>query len=145
MSTVGSLRFPQWILRDGNDHAPASRELEAKKTVLCVDSYKPVLTTLERILTEAGYKVFTADSVSEALAICSEQHIDLAILDCGLPSGAHACVAQQIRNLQRGVQLVVWSPLQGAGKRARPCAHVHFMKPLRAPEMLQRLEALLQP
>jgi len=148
MNTVRIPEVPQSISRQSERHAPGAASGRAKlkrtRTILCIDSYKPVLATLQSVLTKEGYTVFTASTVTQALSVCSEHHVDLAIVDCGMQSGDHICIAEQIRSVQHDIQMVVWFAGHRADKRSRSCAHVNFMKPVRAPEMLERLDSLLR-
>ncbi|MBI5815105.1 MAG: response regulator [Nitrospinae bacterium] len=54
-------------------------------SILLVDDEEKILTSLKRLLTHAGYEVYTAQGAAPALAILSEWKIDLVISDLKMP------------------------------------------------------------
>lgn len=65
--------------------------------LLFVDDDRLVLATLAKGLKEAGYRVHTAESATEALAVCANTAFDLAILDIGLPVMTGIELASRLR------------------------------------------------
>jgi two-component system probable response regulator PhcQ len=57
----------------------------SKFKVLLVDDSPQILKSLERMLKNGGYDIFTADSVQNALEILQNNEIDLVITDEGMP------------------------------------------------------------
>ncbi len=54
-------------------------------TVLCVDDDKVILTLFERLLTNNGYAVVTAESGDQALEVIQDTRPDLILLDIMMP------------------------------------------------------------
>ena len=77
--------------RSGEDEAPSH------PTVLLVDDNRDLLHFLERLMADAGWKLLTAESASEARAILAEHKPNAALLDYMLPDG---------NGVELGVQLV---------------------------------------
>jgi len=55
-----------------------------KKKILIVEDDEGIRESFARILTVAGYEVFTAANGTEALSILSERHPDIVTMDGGL-------------------------------------------------------------
>ncbi|MDR0184202.1 response regulator [Lysobacter arvi] len=54
------------------------------KTLLLAEDEMYVAMTLSDLLSEAGYRVFTAARLGDALGLAEREHIDCAILDINL-------------------------------------------------------------
>jgi response regulator RpfG family c-di-GMP phosphodiesterase len=63
----------------------------APPTLLCVDDEPNILSSLRRLLRPQGYRILTAESGAEGLAILETQNVDLVISDMRMPmmDGAH--------------------------------------------------------
>jgi DNA-binding response OmpR family regulator len=57
---------------------------QAKK-ILVVDDEKDILDFVSRVLTDGGYKVFTALDANQGLELLKKEQIDLLLLDIMLP------------------------------------------------------------
>jgi len=57
----------------------------SETTVLVVDDEEPIRVLLNRFLSQEDYRVVTANDVEQALAMLSEQTIDLILLDLHMP------------------------------------------------------------
>ena len=66
---------------------------DARPTLLVVDDEITIRRTMSRLLERAGYRVHTAGSGEEALALVRRMHFDAAICDLNMPglSGARLC------------------------------------------------------
>ena len=53
--------------------------------ILVVDDSPPTLEVIQRNLEAAGYEVFTASSVEEAIAFLEQNSVDLVITDIKMP------------------------------------------------------------
>ena len=60
-------------------------DLNSNYTILAVDDAKDSLMLLEFDLVESGYKVITADSGHDALAMLKENEVNLILLDMYMP------------------------------------------------------------
>ena len=69
-----------------------------KEKILVVDDDYTITEALNLILTEAGYRVLTAQNVAESTAILSQTPIDLVLTDLCLPDGTGIDVITHIKN-----------------------------------------------
>jgi len=65
-------------------------------TVLCVDDEPNILSALRRVLRGPGYRVLTAGSGAEALALLAQQPVDLLISDMRMPVMDGAQLLEQV-------------------------------------------------
>src|SRR5690606_22723980 len=100
--------------------APTAAEMRArsKLRLLVVDDDKSVLMLLDKLLTHAGYTVFTAADGREALHTAMECRPQLIVADWLMPEmdGLAFCRALRKTKIGRGVYLVL---LTGIGDDAR--------------------------
>jgi len=68
------------------------------KTILVVDDDSTVTEALNLILTEAGFKVLTAQNLVESTAILSQTQLDLVITDLCLPDGTGIDVITYVKS-----------------------------------------------
>ena len=57
----------------------------SETTILVVDDEEPIRVLLDRFLSQDDYRIVTASDVEQALAMLSEQTIDLILLDLHMP------------------------------------------------------------
>lgn len=58
---------------------------DIKRTVLCVDDEQNILNSLKRLLRKEGYRLLTASSGSEGLALLAENEVHLVMSDQRMP------------------------------------------------------------
>ena len=96
--SVASFRtnFPlKWVL-----------DMERSRTrpsILVVEDYADSRQILKLLLEDVGYSVVTAGSGKEALDAAANYHIDLALVDYGLPDMTGANVARRLRQFGNGM------------------------------------------
>ena len=73
------------------------KELQ-RKNILVVDDDHSITEALHLILTEAGYRVLTAQNVAESTAILSQTPIDLVLTDLCLPDGTGIDVIARVKS-----------------------------------------------
>lgn len=69
---------------------------DAKPTLLFIDDEVNILSALKRLFRPLGYRILTAESGSEALALLEKENVDLAICDMRMPQMNGAEVLEQI-------------------------------------------------
>ena len=69
-----------------------------QKSILVVDDERSVTDSLDLILTEAGFQIFTAHSFGEAIAIINKTRLDLVITDFCLPDATGIDVIAHVKN-----------------------------------------------
>ncbi len=65
----------------------APKSAQAHPTVLLVDDNRDLLHFLERLMADAGWRLLTAESATEAKRLVLENKPDAALLDYMLPDG----------------------------------------------------------
>jgi CheY-like chemotaxis protein len=77
--------------------------------VLCVDDETVGLSVRKAVLESQGYRVFTAQNGSDALAAFSTEQIDLVVLDYKMPGMNGAIVAERMKQLNPVVPILLLS------------------------------------
>lgn len=79
--------------------------------VLVVDHDPASLASMDKSLSELGYRVCTADSAAAGLAIAHRQRPDMVILDLLMPRTEGFAVLRQFRTLQscENVPVIIWT------------------------------------
>lgn len=116
----------------------------AAQRLIVVDDDTPVREMLVRVLTEAGYQAFPADSGRQALEVLAAHQIDLALVDLAMPgeNGWSALAAMRQRHpALRAIIITAWPHQQAAARAAG--ASACFEKPLDFPELLAAIARAL--
>jgi CheY-like chemotaxis protein len=79
------------------------------KTVLCVDDEKIGLRVRKILLESHGFKVLTANSGQQGLAIFNEHDVDLVVLDYYMPGLNGGDVAAEMRRKRPDVPIIFLS------------------------------------
>lgn len=75
------------------------QQTRPRPTILIVEDYADSRHMLKLLLEELDYRVLTAGSGTEALAVAAGNHIDLVLLDFGLPDMTGPVVVRRLRRL----------------------------------------------
>jgi DNA-binding response OmpR family regulator len=97
---------------------------------------------MEELLRTFGHRTLVAASVAEAIALASDEHLDLALIDLGLPDGDGCSIARSLRGSHRGMQLVALSGSSDSATR-QLAAEAGFDRYLVKPLSPGTLSALL--
>ena len=71
-----------------------------RPTILIVEDYEDSRQMLKLLLEELDYSVRTAASGKEALAVAADNHIDLILIDYGLPDMTGPTIVRSLRRLR---------------------------------------------
>ncbi len=118
-------------------------------TVLVVDDERDMLDSLAFRLEREGYRVLTAISAGEALAVASRSPPDLVVLDWMLPDqpGTEVCRALRADEATRRVPVIILSARGDEIDRVVAFelgADDYVTKPFSVRELLLRIRALLR-
>ncbi len=76
-------------------------------SVLIVDDEANIRDSLQDILEDEGYKVFSAENGAKAISICKKEKIDIALVDLWLPNVQGIEVIQRIKEIDFAVEVIV--------------------------------------
>lgn len=114
--------------------------------LLMVDDDRLILSTVSQGLTQAGYRVSTAESVAQAEDLLSAgQRPHLVLLDLHLPEDEGLSLADSLRDLDN-LPFVVFSAYNDARTVERATgagALGYLVKPLDVPQMVPAIKAAL--
>lgn len=119
--------------------------------VLLVEDDRELRTTLRDALLLEGYKLLTAASLSEGIAIATHARsagngLDLVLLDLGLPDGDGETLLAQLRK-QFNTPVIVISAREQEGQKIRLLdlgADDYLVKPFGIGELLARMRVALR-
>jgi CheY-like chemotaxis protein len=91
------------------DTLVTQREPISNPTILCIDSSPGMLLICQALLEANGYVVLTACSVRAGLELLRQNQVDAVVMDHELDGMSGIKLARELRNIRKGVPLVVFS------------------------------------
>ncbi len=121
------------------------RESETAANILLVDDDRLILALLSDGLRKQGYRVQTASSGDEALAICQREPPDLMILDVRMPGRSGIETARELRQHCDVPYLFLsaYSELDVVKHAVDEGALGYLVKPVDVPQVVPTIEAVL--
>ena len=112
-------------------------------TVLIVEDHKVTLESLCLILERNGYKCLTAPDAEQALRLFSLEHVDVVLMDYGLPDNDGGHLAESFKKKASNIPIVM---ISGAGdlEEKPPDVDVLFAKPTDPALLLKTIGDLLR-
>jgi len=117
-----------------------------KERILIVDDSANTLEVLRRNLTAAGYQVFTAPGVSEAIEILEQTRLDLIITDLKMPNIGGMDLVRHIRENFKGTEVMMitgYPSIEGAVEAIKTGAEEFLAKPFTDTELLSAVQRVL--
>jgi DNA-binding response OmpR family regulator len=112
------------------------------RTILCVDDHLATLQTLSLVLRSAGYCCVTSSNFHEAERAFAADHIDLVILDHGLPGISGSALATHLKSIRPVAVLMLTGNPELAG---RPdSVDVLLPKPQKPEALLRAVAELIE-
>jgi two-component system, cell cycle sensor histidine kinase and response regulator CckA len=126
----------------------SERDTEEQGTLLIVEDEQLMLRLMEKLLSQHGYRVFTAADGEEAVDIyrCHKDEIDVVLLDVGLPRMPGWDVLVKMKAENPNVRVVIASGfLESEMKKKMYSAGVkHFItKPYPLDDIVKTLQSLV--
>ncbi len=113
------------------------------KKILVVEDHKSVVYQLKQILQGDGYEVHVARTGREALELMARQHIDLVLLDLGLPDISGLQVCKSLRNNFPDLPIIILSVKSDEHDKVQALklgADDYVSKPYYTGELLERIK-----
>jgi len=115
-------------------------------TVMVVDDSPATLEVLQRNLTAAGFRVFTASSVSEALQLLDKTAVDLVITDLKMPGVSGMDLVRHVRENLHNTEVMMitgYATVEGAVQAVKTGAEEFLAKPFTDEELLAAVNRAL--
>jgi len=125
---------------------PNEQEIASHPTVLLVDDNRDLLHFLERLMAEAGWKLLTAESASEARALAAEHRPNAALLDYMLPDGNGVELGMQLRQSVPRMQAIIMTGSVLPPEEEAACEEYDFpvlRKPFLATDVMNQIRGRL--
>jgi DNA-binding NtrC family response regulator len=116
-------------------------------SILVVDDAPDTLEVLRRNLEAAGYRVFTAPGVREALALLDTASVDLVITDSRMPEVGGLDLVRHVReNLAETEVMMItgYASIEGAIEALKTGAEAYLVKPFTEGELLEAVQGALE-
>ena len=117
-----------------------------KDCILIVDDATATLEVLQRNLTSAGYHVFTASSVAEALKILENTALELVITDLKMPKVSGLDLVRHVRENFKDTEVMMitgYPSIEGAVNAVKTGAEEFLAKPFTDEELLAAVRRVL--
>ncbi|MFZ2145773.1 MAG: sigma-54 dependent transcriptional regulator [Sedimentisphaerales bacterium] len=114
---------------------------------MIVDDSANTLEVLRRNLTAAGYQVFTAPGVSEAIEILEQTRLDLVITDLKMPNISGMDLVRHIRENFKNTEVMMitgYPSIEGAVEAIKTGAEEFLAKPFTDTELLSAVQRVLE-
>ena len=115
---------------------------EKAPLILVVDDEKDLCWILRKVLSEAGYRVRTAYTGKEALQVCADEEVMVAIIDYRLPDMQGTKLFQQLNGTGRplvGILITSYSSPKLPEEAEAVGFLTYFDKPLSHQKLLEYL------
>ncbi len=122
--------------------------MRGTRTLLAVDDEATTRGLLRDVLRRAGYRVLCADTGAKALARLQRAHVDLVLLDLGMPDMTGIQVLRRIRRMASPPRVVVltgFGDLDSVREVMRLGAYDYLTKPCDIQSLSRVIEEALEP
>lgn len=119
----------------------------APLSILVVDDEPPIRRFLRTSLTAQGYNALEADDGKSALEMLRRNHVDVLVLDLGLPGMGGFEVIEQLRDAGSALPIIVLSSRTDEAGKVKALdlgADDYVMKPFGMDELLARIRAAVR-
>ncbi|MEO0085626.1 MAG: sigma-54 dependent transcriptional regulator [candidate division WOR-3 bacterium] len=120
---------------------------ERNETLLVVDDAPATLEVIERNLAGAGFRVFTAGSVADALRVLESAPVDLVITDLKMPGASGLELVRHVRENLRDTEVMMitgFASVESAVDAVKAGAEEYLAKPFTGDELLAAVERVLE-
>jgi len=118
-----------------------------KSKILVVDDSPDTVEVLQRNLTSKGYRVFTAQSVPEAVDFLETTPVDLVITDYKMPKITGMDLIRHVHENYRDTEVMMitgYATVEGAVDAVKTGAEEYLSKPFTDEELFEAVERVLE-
>ena len=126
-----------------SEPAPEEESADVVRTVLTVDDNADLLLWMERVLSQSGFRVITAESVRDAASKAAAERPDVAVLDYLLPDGDGVFLATELLHDHPGIGIVIVSGTD-LDAESRAITRRHDIRFLRKPFLVGEFVAAVR-
>jgi len=120
--------------------------MATKEKILIVDDSQDTLEVLSRNLSGSGYRVYTAQSVSEAIKVLESESMDLVITDLKMPKVSGLDLVRHVRENLPDIEVMMitgYATVEGAVEAMKTGAEEYLTKPFTDEELLSAVSRSL--
>lgn len=118
---------------------PAARP---KKIILCVDDNEQELSILKFMLATNGYKVVSAVTGQEAIAIFTAMQVDLVLADFSMPQMNGGQLVGRLKRIATHVPMILLGDPQAVGGEIHVADAMLAKKSCSSQELLERIKVM---
>jgi CheY-like chemotaxis protein len=116
--------------------------MRPKKVILCVDDNEQELSVLKFMLATNGYRVVSATSGHEAIAIFSETAVDLVLADVTMPQMDGCQLVGRLKQIAGHVPMILLGDPQRMGGDIHAADALLAKKNCSPQELLERIKVM---
>jgi two-component system, cell cycle response regulator CpdR len=112
-------------------------------TILFVEDDEGVRRSTAEVLAAHGFRMLVADSAKEALRLLAREKVDILFADIVMPGLNGIELARRAKHHHPGIKTILMTAYYSRAAEAQELADKLLFKPLRGPEIIAELDALL--
>jgi two-component system, OmpR family, response regulator CpxR len=116
--------------------------MRPKKVILCVDDNEQDLSVLKFTLSTNGYRVLSASDGHEALKLFSENLVDLALVDYGMPQMNGDQLVSKLKQIAGHVPMILLGDPQKMNGQIHAADALVAKKTCSSQELLERIKVM---
>jgi len=116
--------------------------MRPKKIILCVDDNEQELSVLKFMLSTNGYRVLTATSGQEAIAMFADAQVDLVLSDYAMPQMNGKQLAERVKRMAPHVPMILLGDPQTMGGEIHAADALLAKKNCSPQELLERIKVM---
>ena len=116
--------------------------MRPKKIILCVDDNEQELSVLTFMLATNGYRVVSATTGQEAIAIFGETAVDLVLADFAMPQMNGDQLVQRLKEIASHIPMILLGDPQKMGGDMHAADALLAKKNISAQELLERIKIM---
>ena len=152
-----TIRLPLYLPAGEEPRAPARQEEAAgpdgngavakPQRIVVADDHEDVAWTLATVLEGAGHEVRTATQGAQVIVLAQDFQPDVVVLDIGMPGMSGYEVAERLRAMPRGTDMILvaatgWGSESDRQASASAGFDAHLIKPVSAAELAGAIEGV---